>query len=122
MFVDGVEVMNFALNEVAELIENFLVDNNLSKDDINLYACHQANKRILTSLADKLKVPRDIVPFVAAETGNTSSSSIPFVLNACAENDRLDKILCCGFGVGLAIGLALIDCSNTKFCGVTEIE
>ena len=79
MFVDGVEIMNFALNEVAELIEKFLSDNGLSKDDINLYACHQANKRILSALADKLNVPREKIPFVADETGNTSSSSIPFV-------------------------------------------
>ena len=121
MFVDGVEIMNFALNEVAELIEKFLSDNGLSKDDINLYACHQANKRILSALADKLNVPREMIPFVAGETGNTSSSSIPFVLTNFADN-RPDKILCCGFGVGLAIGVALIDCSNTKFYGVTEIE
>lgn len=122
MYVDGVEVMNFALNEVSELIEKFLVDNGLTKDDVSLYACHQANKRILTALADKLRVPRDIVPFVADEIGNTSSSSIPFVLTHSADSNRLNKILCCGFGVGLAIGVGLIDCSNTKFYGVSELE
>ncbi len=123
MYVDGVEVMNFALNEVAELIEKFLSDNSLSKDDVSLYACHQANKRILTALADKLRVPRDIVPFVADEIGNTSSSSIPFVLTRfAANNNRLERVLCCGFGVGLAIGVGLIDCSNTKFYGVSQLE
>ena len=120
--MDGVAIMDFSLDEVPACIEKFLADNQLSKDDVSLYACHQANKLILRSLADKLGVPHDKMPFTSGDIGNESSASIPLVLTHCADSDRLERVLCCGFGVGLAIAVCLTDFSNTKFYGVFELE
>ena len=122
LYVDGGEVMNFSLNEVPALIEKFLADNQLNANDISMYAIHQANRRIVTSVADKLNVPKDKVPFVMSDTGNVSSASIPCMLTRCANDHKLDKVLCCGFGAGLSIGVCLVDFSKTKFYGVVELE
>lgn len=120
IFMNGTAIMDFALNEVSKMIEAFLAESKLAVSDISLYACHQANKVILNTLADTLNVSRDIMPFIAGDTGNESSASVPMVLNAC-QNADLSRVLCCGFGVGLSIGLCMGDFSKVKYSGVTEL-
>ena len=43
LYLDGVEILNFSLNEVPDVINSFMARNNLKDEDISLYACHQAN-------------------------------------------------------------------------------
>ena len=121
LYLDGEAIMEFALNDTLEMIKQFISEMALSKDDITLYACHQANKLILNSLADALKVDREKVPFTAAEIGNESSASIPLVLTQKFGEADMKCTLCAGFGVGLSVGLALADFSSTKFYGVSEL-
>lgn len=121
LYLDGVGIMNFTLNEVPRLIAELLNAEGLAATDISLYACHQANKMILQSLATKIGVPTDKVPFTADLVGNESSASIPMVLSAMQDAD-LSQVLCVGFGVGLAIGAFIYDFSATKFYGVVEYE
>ena len=120
LYMDGNAVMDFSLDEVPEAVENFLRELNLTTSDISLFACHQPNKLILESLAKELKVPNEKLPFIAAETGNTSSASIPLMLSTCADKD-LNQVLCVGFGIGMAIGICMADFSQTKFYEVTEL-
>lgn len=119
--LDGGEIMDFSLDEVPTAIEELLEKENLSKEDISIYACHQANKLILRHLADKLQVPREKIPFTAGEIGNESSASIPLVLTDQSTKADVSRVLCCGFGVGLSIGVCIADFSRTEFLGVEEI-
>ena len=48
------------------------------------------------------------------ETGNTVSSTIPILLENRAFNGNLDKILICGFGVGLSMATAIISRRPTE--------
>lgn len=118
--LDGMGIMNFTLEDVPVSINELLKFDNLNKNDIGLYACHQANKLILASLADKLGVPSEKLPFTAGEIGNTSSASIPLVLSTQVDRN-LRSVLCCGFGVGLSIGSCVADFSKTQFMGVKEL-
>lgn len=119
--LDGLGIMNFTLNEVPENILSLLEFANVKKEETDLFACHQANKLILMSLADKLDISRDKLPFVAGRTGNTSSASIPLML--CQEKfENLKTVLLCGFGVGLACASCLTDLSNTKILDVIDYE
>lgn len=120
LYLDGIGIMNFTLNEVPELIEGLCHEAGATTKDISLYACHQANKMILESLADKLSLSVDKIPFTAGDCGNESSASIPMVLTASQDKD-LTKVLCCGFGVGLSVGAFVYDFSKTKFYGVSEL-
>ncbi len=119
--LDGGAIMDFSLDEVPTAIEEFLTAESMSKEEVSLYACHQANKLILNSLADKLGVSREKVPFTSGEIGNESSASIPIVLTDRAQSTNLSRTLCCGFGVGLSIGICLVDFSDTEFLGVEEL-
>ena len=124
MYMDGKIVMDFTLDEIPVAIESFLRRVNLNLTDISLFACHQPNKLIIETLADdQLNIPHEKMPFVASETGNTSSASIPLVLSECAtvENHSFSRVLCVGFGMGMAIGLCLADFSGTKFYEVSEL-
>lgn len=119
--LDGLGIMNFTLNDVPENMLGLLEFANVKKEEIDLFACHQANKLILMSLADKLEIPREKLPFVAGRTGNTSSASIPLML--CQEKFAdLSNVLLCGFGVGLACASCLTDLSNTRIMDVITYE
>lgn len=120
LYLDGAEIMNFTLNEVPELIYGLLASCEIDMNKISLLACHQANMVILRSLAEKLNVQADKVPFTSREIGNESSASIPMVLQASQVAD-LSKVLCCGFGVGLSAGAFIYDFTKTDFYGVSEL-
>ena len=121
LYLDGTGIMDFALNDTIEVIQEFLSGIALDKNDVDIYACHQANKLIINSLADSLQVPREKVAFTAGEIGNESSASIPLVLTEKAKEMEMKRTLCVGFGVGLSVGIALADFSRTGFYGVREL-
>ena len=112
--------MNFTLNEVPDIMQEIVQEKNISMQDVSLFACHQANRMILQSLAEKLQVSADKIPFTAGECGNESSASIPMVLTA-SDRECLSNVMCCGFGVGLSAGAFLYDFTDTAFYGVCEI-
>ena len=113
--------MNFTLNDVPVNMLKLMDFAGVSDSDIDLYACHQANKLILNSLADKLCISREKLPFAAGETGNTSSASIPLLL--CQEQySDLNKVILCGFGVGLACASCITSIKNTDILDVSIYE
>lgn len=120
-YMDGAAVMNFTLKEVPELITQLLGDNHYTHEDISLFAFHQANKFILTTLAKKLHIPSYKIPFTAGNVGNTSSASIPLLLCGLAGKADFSRVLCAGFGVGLSVGACVADLSRTKFFDITEL-
>ena len=120
LYLDGAEIMDFTLNEVPELIYGLLASSQIDISEISMFACHQANMMILRSLAEKLNVQGDKIPFTSGEIGNESSASIPMVLQASQDAD-LSNVLCCGFGVGLSAGAFIYDFSKTNFYGVSEL-
>lgn len=77
---------------------------------------------IVESIADNLKLDREKVPFVAQHIGNTSSASIPLLLAGLNKEILYSRVLISGFGVGLAIASAVVDLSNTQFCGIVELD
>ena len=73
---------------------------------------HQANVRILELIAKRLKVDIDKFPMNLDHYGNTSSASIPILLDELNRNNLLDpgdKIVLSGFGGGLTWGAVLIE-------------
>lgn len=120
LYMNGTEVMNFTLVEVVENVKAFLAEAGLSKDEIDLYAFHQANRLIVSSLASSLGITEDKAPFMANNTGNTSSASIPLLLNTL-KNQNLSRAMLIGFGAGLATGICLVDMQKTRFLGIKEI-
>ncbi len=110
--MDGGEVFKFAVGKVPECISELLLRANVSKDDIKYFVLHQANERILSSVAKKLKVLEDRFPINLNKYGNTSAATIPILLDELNNDGKLqkgDKIVLCGFGGGLTWGATLVE-------------
>ncbi|MBR0306822.1 MAG: ketoacyl-ACP synthase III, partial [Lachnospiraceae bacterium] len=81
MTMDGQEVFRFAVKRVPESIESLMKRNQTAKEDIRYYILHQANERIVEAVARRLKEPMDKFPMIIEKYGNTSTASIPLLLN-----------------------------------------
>lgn len=110
--MEGQAVFRFAVTTVPKYIKHLLKKTGLEADDIKYYVLHQANRRILESIAKRLKVDMDKIPMNLDHYGNTSSASIPILLDEINRNHLLepgDKIILSGFGGGLTWGATLIE-------------
>lgn len=125
LYMDGMEIMNFCLREVPKIIDEVLELSEWKKEDVGIFAMHQANKFIVDYLRKKMKVPPETVPVVVAEIGNTGPGTIPHLFSAehkrLIEEKRLAKSVMCGFGVGFSWGAITADLSKTKFFEPVEI-
>ena len=85
---------------------------NTEADEIKYFVLHQANRRILDLIAKRLKVDMDKIPMNLDHYGNTSSASIPILLDELNKNNLLeagDKLILSGFGGGLTWGAVLLE-------------
>jgi len=104
----GNNVFKFAVTKVPLQIEKCLEMNGLDKNDVDLYLLHQGSKYIIDNLIPLLGINADKVPFLAAETGNTVSSSIPLMLEHYMDSTE-KTILISGFGVGLSWATSVLE-------------
>jgi 3-oxoacyl-[acyl-carrier-protein] synthase-3 len=103
--MNGMEVFYFSVRRTPPSILSALEKNSLSVGDIDYFLLHQANKIIIDSIIDALKIPGEKVPVNISEVANTSSCSIPILLSDLRDGNRLNagqKIAMSGFGVGLS--------------------
>ncbi len=112
MQMDGQAVFKFAVRRVPEVIREVLEKNGLKQEDIRYFILHQANRRITEAVARHLKEPLDKFPMNVDHCGNTSSASIPILLDEMNRNGELhrgDKIVLAGFGAGLTWSAAVLE-------------
>ena len=111
MEMDGQAVFKFAARKVPQVIEEVLERNKLKKEEIAYYVLHQANRRIVETVAKRLKEPISKFPMNMMEYGNTSSASIPILLHEMKQKQMLksgDKVVLAGFGGGLTWGASVL--------------
>ncbi len=112
IWMDGQAIFKFAVKNVPVCILEVLKKANIEKEDIKYFILHQANERIIQSISKKLKLPIEAFPMNVSECGNTSSASIPILLDELNREGKLekgDKIVLSGFGGGLTWGAACIE-------------
>ena len=112
MTMDGQEVFRFAVRRVPDSISCLLERTGTRKEDIKYYVLHQANERIVEAAAKRLREPMEKFPMSIAKFGNTSTASIPLLLNEMVQADMLkagDKIVMSGFGAGMTWGAVLLE-------------
>lgn len=112
MKMDGQAVFKFAVKKVPEAIREVLDVNQLKVEDIDYYILHQANKRIVESVAKRLGEDIEKFPMNIQEYGNTSSASIPILLDEMKKNGKLkrgQRIVLAGFGAGLSWGATVLE-------------
>ncbi|WP_160685118.1 beta-ketoacyl-ACP synthase III [Clostridium sp. C2-6-12] len=110
--MNGREVLRFAVSAIADGVTEVLKNSGISIDEIKYIVPHQANYRIIKSAAEKLKLEEDKFYLNLDRVGNTSSASVPIVLNEMYEKGLLnkgDKIVLVAFGGGLTYAASLIE-------------
>ncbi|MEQ2679554.1 beta-ketoacyl-ACP synthase III [Enterocloster citroniae] len=112
MTMDGQEVFKFAVKKVPECIRQVLDDSGVAAEQVKYFVIHQANYRIIESIAKRLKVSVDRFPVNMENYGNTSGASVPLLLDEINRKGMLeagDKIVFSGFGAGLTWGATLLE-------------
>jgi 3-oxoacyl-[acyl-carrier-protein] synthase III len=114
LFMNGSEIFNFSNQAVPDLVENVLIKNKLSKEDINYFVFHQANKYMLDYIRRKINIPSDKFIYYIENVGNTVSSTIPIAMKETILKSKLnaEKILLAGFGVGYSWAGCVLDASK----------
>ncbi|MBR3772446.1 MAG: ketoacyl-ACP synthase III [Clostridium sp.] len=102
--MDGQEVYKFVLRVIPNLIKKVVKEANLGMKDISYFILHQSNLRMNEAIAKKLRQGIEKFPCNLEGTGNTSSASVPVLLDEVNKQGKLnkgDKIVLCSFGGGL---------------------
>jgi 3-oxoacyl-[acyl-carrier-protein] synthase-3 len=101
----GQSVYRWATTKLTEVLVQAMESAGVGPGDIDVFAPHQANLRIIESMAKKLGLGPDVV--VArdiVQSGNTSAASVPLALSALMESGEAksgDLALVLGYGAGL---------------------
>ena len=109
--MDGQEVYKFATRQVPACISEALDKAGIGASDVDKFVLHQANVRIIESVAKRLKADISKFPMNLDRVGNMSSATIPVLLdelNRSGQLKRGDRLVLSGFGAGLTYGASVI--------------
>lgn len=122
--LDGMNVFSFGITKAPESINRLASHFNIELEKVDYFLFHQANFFMNEKIRKKLKLPVEKVPYSLNNFGNTSSATIP--LTMCTEisnklSNSKNKIIACGFGVGLSWGSVYFEASNIICSELVEI-
>jgi 3-oxoacyl-[acyl-carrier-protein] synthase-3 len=105
MSMAGQAVYRWATTKLTATLEEAMRRAGVGPDDIDVFAPHQANLRIIELMAKRLKLPeRTVIARDIVRSGNTSAASVPLALSALQESGEAksgDVALLLGYGAGL---------------------
>jgi 3-oxoacyl-[acyl-carrier-protein] synthase-3 len=107
----GNEVFKIAVSRLSSLAEETLSDAGMSTEELDWMVPHQANIRIISAVAKRIKTPMDKVIVTLENHGNTSAASIPLALDVAVRDGRIkkgDNLLMEGIGGGFSWGSVLV--------------
>ena len=109
--MNGKVIFTHAVRNLSSACQAAMSSQGLQASDIDLVVAHQANLRILESVAQRLNLPMEKFFINIDRYGNTSSASVPIALDEVVRSGRVkkgDRLLFCALGAGLAWGAACV--------------
>jgi len=109
--MEGKAVFKHAVKRMLEVSVEALNFNSLKAEDVQLLVPHQANIRIIKSVAEKLGVAPENIFINIQKYGNTGAASIPIAIHEARKNGRVragDLMLLTVLGAGLTWGAVAI--------------
>ncbi len=109
--MDGPGVYRWATTELAEVAAKACAAAGYAPADVAAFVPHQANLRIVESLARQLGVPAERVARDVVDTGNTSAASVPLAVARLLDEGRVapgDPLLLLAFGAGLTYAAQVV--------------
>jgi 3-oxoacyl-[acyl-carrier-protein] synthase-3 len=106
---EGQQVFKFAVRRMSEIAANLLTQHGLTAADVTWLIPHQANKRIINAVSERLAL-EDKVIINIGEYGNTTAATIPLATRDALESGKLkkgDTVLFAAVGAGYTVGTNL---------------
>jgi 3-oxoacyl-[acyl-carrier-protein] synthase III len=106
---EGQQVFKFAVRRMAEITGSLLEQHGFTAEDVRWMIPHQANKRIITAVSERLGL-QDRVIVNIADYGNTTAATIPLAARDALESGKLkrgDLVLFAAVGAGYTVGTNL---------------
>lgn len=119
LVMNGKDVFKLAVSSSIKDINTVLKKAGIEKEEVRYFLLHQANIRIIEAIRDFLKEPSEKFPHNIERYGNTSSASIPILLDEINQNNQLkqgDILVFSAFGAGFTTGACVLEwqISNKK--------
>ena len=112
IFMNGKEIYKYAVTEPVKHIKKLLEKTHTELEEIKYIIPHQSNKRIMTAIANRLKIDLSKIYINIENIGNTFCASIPIAIDQMLENKLIEKgnkVLLLGYGGGLNTGVILLE-------------
>lgn len=122
--LDGPAILNFSITRIPQAINDLLELADVSKEEIDFFFLHQANRMINETIRKKLRLTPEQTPSTLRDFGNTSSASIPVTMTVRAASELAaggKKVLMSGFGVGLSWASCIYEMGPTTMSALVEI-
>lgn len=103
LYMDGPALINFTVAAIPQLVEDVLAVAGKSQADVDIFLMHQATKKMLQQLQERLELEDEKLPILLDKVGNTVSSTIPILIDQIRKQGRLGPdvlTMLVGFGVG----------------------
>jgi 3-oxoacyl-[acyl-carrier-protein] synthase-3 len=108
--MNGAGVFRFAVGTFPDLIQETLDKAKLSAEDVDVFVCHQSNRRILEAARERFGIPEEKLYINIHRVGNTVAASVPLCLDELRRAGRVRegmKVMFVAFGGGLTWGSSL---------------
>ncbi|UNY99821.1 ketoacyl-ACP synthase III [Zhouia spongiae] len=105
VFQDGKTVFKFAVSNMADVSAKIMERNNLTREEVQWLVPHQANMRIINATANRMGVEESKVMVNIHKYGNTTSATLPLLLNDYEKQlKKGDNLVFAAFGGGFTWG------------------
>lgn len=122
--LDGMDVFSFGITQAPKTVKELYEFANITNEEVDFAVFHQANLMMNEMIRKKMKLESEKVPYSLEKYGNTSSASIPITMVTQLKN-QLEKgknrLLLCGFGVGLSWSTCYLETENLKVLDLIEL-
>jgi 3-oxoacyl-[acyl-carrier-protein] synthase-3 len=108
----GYETFRAAVGRLTEAIPAAVARAGLELDDVDLIVVHQANRRILRAVGERLGVPTERIVDCIDRYGNTSAATLPLALWTAEQDGRLvagSRVVLAAFGAGFTWGAGVVE-------------
>ena len=122
--LNGMDVFNFSVTKVPPNVNELLAFSAVEKSALNFFVMHQANFLLNETVRKILSIDAAKTPYSLKNFGNTSSASIPLTIVteiSGALKTSKQKLLLCGFGVGLSWGSVIVETENLVVSDLLEL-
>ena len=103
LYMDGPELIKFTVAAVPQLVQQVLAKAGMSRNEVELFLFHQATRKVLEQLQERIEVDETLLPVSLQNCGNTVSSTLPILIDEYRRNGGIKpnaNNMLVGFGVG----------------------